>query len=306
MLLAQLADAREAAVLGDIGIDPEALRALREGLCVPRAPMTEGATWLPHTGVRTSETICAPRLLLTSECAPDVTVCLAAFRLDSQDAFSPEHRQAFAALSPHLRQAMRVARECERAHEFRGAVQALGEQWGKGVAVLDASGRVRHGNAMFERICASEDGLTVRRGVLATSRLNEPAFSRRLASGLRGESGGRLDVLRPSGCAPYSLHVSPMAPTPSVFGADQARVSVVVSDPTAVRAPTEATLSVAYGLTRAESRMVARLADGATVCDTAAQLGISLHTARTHLKRAMAKTGVSRQTDLVRLLLTRQ
>jgi DNA-binding CsgD family transcriptional regulator len=34
------------------------------------------------------------------------------------------------------------------------------------------------------------------------------------------------------------------------------------------------------------------------------RLGISLTTAKTHLQRIFAKTGVSRQTDLMRLILT--
>lgn len=306
VLLAQPTRAPKAEVLGAIGIDPEALRAFRECFCVRRALMTDGVAGPPTTGSPTGETICAPRLLLISEYVSEMAVRLAACRPHDEAAFSTEERETFAALSPHLRQAIRVARQCERANELRGEMQALGEQFGKGVAVLDASGSVLHANAMFERICSAEDGLRMRRGRLATSRVNESAFSRILARGLQGECGGRLDVLRPSGGPPYSLFVSPVASTPSIFGADGARVSVVVNDPNSVRAPTAATLSVAYGLTRAESRMVTRLADGATVCDSAEQLGISLHTARTHLKRAMAKTGVSRQTQLVRLLLTRQ
>jgi DNA-binding CsgD family transcriptional regulator len=280
-LLAQVDDAREPEVLSATVGNPDALRAIRGCFSGGRVLMTEGLT--EHGTIR-----------------------LAALRPPDHPPFAAADVEAFAVLAPHLRQAIRLGVQCERANELRGAMQALGEQFGKGVAVLDTNGRVRHANAMFERICAVEDGLTARRGVLATSRLNEPAFSRLLARGMRGESGGRLDILRPSGSQPYSLMVSPMTETSSLLGAGRARVTVVVSDPTAVRAPMEATLSVAYGLTRAESRMVARLVDGATVGATAEQLGISLNTARTHLKRAMAKTGVSRQTDLVRLLLTRQ
>ena len=52
--------------------------------------------------------------------------------------------------------------------------------------------------------------------------------------------------------------------------------------------------------------MVACVVGGATVGATADHLGISLNTARTHLKRAMAKAGVSRQAELVRLLLSSQ
>ncbi len=58
-----------------------------------------------------------------------------------------------------------------------------------------------------------------------------------------------------------------------------------------------------HGLTRAEARVATRLAAGKTVADIAAELGVSVETVRTHLKRAYHKTGVRRQAELVRLVL---
>ena len=235
VLLAHLAGSRDAQVLGATGVDPGDLRAFRECFSVRRVLMTEGIPWPSPGGIRTSETICAPRLLLTSEYTRDVAVRLAAFRLHSQAPFSSEEHQAFAALSPHLRQAIRTAAQLQVASELRGAMQTLGEQFGRGVAVVDASSRVLHANTMFERICAADDGLTTREGVLRTSRVNEPGFSRFLARALGGASGERLDVRRPSGCAPYTLLVSPIPRTMTIVGTSEARVSLVAerSDPDA-------------------------------------------------------------------------
>jgi DNA-binding CsgD family transcriptional regulator len=304
VLLAQTAGAPESAVLGATGIDAEALRALRECFSVQRLTRTDGTAWRPGGGIRDCDTVYDPRLLLHSENVQDVAIHLAAFRPRHQQPFGRVEHLALAVLAPHLRQAFRVAAQLECANGLRVVLQTLGEQFGKGVAMLDAHWRVLHANAFFERICAADDGLTTRMGVVSTPRINEPAFSRLLTRGMRGETGGRLDLLRPSGGPSYSLVVAPLVSESTVFGA-AARASLVVCDPSLVSGPTEATMSLAYGLTRAESRMVARLVGGATVCDTAKHLGISLNTARTHLKRAMAKTGVSRQADLVRLLLTR-
>jgi DNA-binding CsgD family transcriptional regulator len=57
------------------------------------------------------------------------------------------------------------------------------------------------------------------------------------------------------------------------------------------------------GLTRAETALVLELARGRRLEDAAAALGISVNTARTQLKRALAKTGTGRQAELVRLAL---
>ncbi|MBI1211969.1 MAG: alpha/beta fold hydrolase [Alphaproteobacteria bacterium] len=56
------------------------------------------------------------------------------------------------------------------------------------------------------------------------------------------------------------------------------------------------------GLTAAEARLTAKLVQGLSLSDAAAELSISTHTARTQLKSIFAKTGVRRQSELLRLL----
>lgn len=60
-----------------------------------------------------------------------------------------------------------------------------------------------------------------------------------------------------------------------------------------------------YGLTRGEAALATKLVQGMSIEDAAAQLFISVHTARTHLKRIFMKTDTHRQPELVvRMLLT--
>jgi DNA-binding CsgD family transcriptional regulator len=54
-----------------------------------------------------------------------------------------------------------------------------------------------------------------------------------------------------------------------------------------------------WKLTKAEARVVERLAQGRRTMEIATDLGLSVHTIRTQLKRAMAKTGVHTQAALV-------
>ena len=62
-----------------------------------------------------------------------------------------------------------------------------------------------------------------------------------------------------------------------------------------------ATLAAAYDLTPAETRVLASLLKGRTLAETATSLGIAATTAKTHLENVFLKTGVTRQTDLMRL-----
>ena len=59
-----------------------------------------------------------------------------------------------------------------------------------------------------------------------------------------------------------------------------------------------------YRLTRTEARLVAALAEGERLEDAAQALGVTLGTGRTYLKRVFQKMGVSRQVDLMRLVLS--
>ncbi len=287
VLFSRAAGTRDATFLGGTGIGPEAESGYREYFCA-------------------SETICRPWMLLSHEYSEDLSLHLAALRPHDDAAFGPDDHLALSALSPHLRYAAHLAARLEAASAVRNALLTVGDQLGRGLALLDATGRVLLASPVFERMCVANDGLAVRRGVFMPSRASEPAIARLVAAVLRGEPGGCVDVWRPSGRQPYSLLVSPVTHTLSAIGTGAARISLIVSDPAAPQGPSEGTLTRRYGLTPAESRMVACVVGGATVGATAGHLGISLNTARTHLKRAMAKAGVSRQAELVRLLLSSQ
>lgn len=88
----------------------------------------------------------------------------------------------------------------------------------------------------------------------------------------------------------------------AVMSVGDAAVAVVVSDRAALTATCPVTLRKLYGLTPTEQRVVSALMVGASVREAAAQMGITLNTIRRHLKQIFAKTGVGRQSDLVRLV----
>jgi DNA-binding CsgD family transcriptional regulator len=67
--------------------------------------------------------------------------------------------------------------------------------------------------------------------------------------------------------------------------------------------PSAQALQSRFGLTRAEARVVRRLAEGRSIKRIAEELDVSLETARTHAKRAMQKTDTHRQAELVSLVL---
>src|SRR5262249_27192921 len=103
------------------------------------------------------------------------------------------------------------------------------------------------------------------------------------------------------GAWPVSAHVLPLA------GSDlrtrlrpTAVAAVFISSPPDEQDGAAAT-AAGFGLTPAETRLLSSLLAGRTLAESAQALGIAMSTARTHLDNIFAKTGVTRQADLVRL-----
>jgi DNA-binding CsgD family transcriptional regulator len=66
--------------------------------------------------------------------------------------------------------------------------------------------------------------------------------------------------------------------------------------------PDLAVIAQSYHLTRAELRLLNRLLLGENLVGAAASLGVTVSTARSHLKHLFAKTGTFRQTHLIALV----
>jgi DNA-binding CsgD family transcriptional regulator len=64
-------------------------------------------------------------------------------------------------------------------------------------------------------------------------------------------------------------------------------------------------LRAEFGLTKAEARLALRVAEGSSLASAAQAFNVKLTTIRSQLQQVFAKTGTSRQTELVALLLSR-
>jgi DNA-binding CsgD family transcriptional regulator len=80
--------------------------------------------------------------------------------------------------------------------------------------------------------------------------------------------------------------------------------AIFVSDPERPCIVPECLLTELYGLTPAEAQVAIGLANGQRLEDLARAKGVSINTVRTHLQQIFAKTEVTRQPDVVRLVLS--
>jgi DNA-binding CsgD family transcriptional regulator len=100
---------------------------------------------------------------------------------------------------------------------------------------------------------------------------------------------------------PYRVLVSPVPPD-----VDERGISfiVLIFGPREWRDISTDALVEVYGLTRAQAEVARSLFNGQGVEETAAALGVSRNTVRTHLKHIFSRCDVKSQRELLHLLAT--
>lgn len=173
-----------------------------------------------------------------------------------------------------------------------------------GVIVVDAEPKVVFTNKQGAEFLAKKDGLAIGpSGVVRTNKQKETVELHKLVKmAIDATDGGvphALSVEREDSDRPLSVVVAPL---PS-DGTDAKVAVLLVSAPEVQPLPSIGTVSRLFDLTDAEARLAVALSEGHRLEDAAEILGITVSSARTYLKRVFSKTDVTRQAELVRLIL---
>ena len=212
----------------------------------------------------------------------------------------------------HLRAAVRTHTELDLMRAERAAYADAMDHLTLAAFFLDESGRVLHTNAIAQRILTAHDGLSLQNGSLVLWHPDDAqrfraAVSRALEMRRTGQPGlvGVIRAQRPSGQRDLGVIVRPIPARPGdPHGSLTAAVAVFVNADSIERDAPVASVQKLFGLTQKEARLALLLANGRTLQEAANELDISLNTARAHLRAIFAKTGIDRQTRLVRAILT--
>ncbi|SFL93534.1 DNA-binding transcriptional regulator, CsgD family [Methylobacterium pseudosasicola] len=222
--------------------------------------------------------------------------CLALQRTVAQGLYEPHEQARLATLSPLLRRAALLTAMVETAR-LAGLTEAF-DAIERPAMILDSEGKALRWNAAF-------GALLGRDLKLAAGRLTAE----------EGDAARQLEALsRPSGrppisaivvarrdASPIALHVVPLVgPSRGVFAGGS--TLLLASVPGNAPVPAAAILQAAYRLTPAEARLAQALSGGATLAEAANRFAITAATARSQLKAIFAKTGATRQSDLLRLV----
>lgn len=208
----------------------------------------------------------------------------------------------------------RIQRHLSQALLVRNRLHAASDSWGglaiervaTAVVVLSKERRILLANPAAEQLFAAVAPPLVRQGVLVAA---EPTQAAALAKALAACSNYRFDggfslSIRLSG-APGSGIVIRLAPPPvhAPKASRAAAIGFLVREGRAAIDP-RAMLAALYQLTPAETSLVVALFEGATPESYGAQRQVAQSTIKTQLRSVFDKTGVHRQSDLMRLLMS--
>jgi DNA-binding CsgD family transcriptional regulator/PAS domain-containing protein len=231
--------------------------------------------------------------------------------LRSQDAgvFTPAELAVLEHLLPHIQGAVRIHHRIAGLETGLNAATEALDRFRTGVIVVNSNGKVILMNRVGEAILQRRDGLTLLTdGVRAargqeTSRLRKAIAAVSLQHGSEVQRPGTvLLISRPSRTRPFEVLVSPL-PASSRLGRGGPAAALFITDPEDGAELDSQVMRQLFGLTPAEVRLAMALVKGTSVEEYAQEAAISSNTARTHVKRIYSKTGVRRQSELVRLLL---
>lgn len=249
--------------------------------------------------------------------ADGLSIIAAAHRPRVKGPMGEEEFALFNALLPHMQRIVRIRQALlNKDLQSVAALEAL-DNLHCGLIFVGAEGEVVHLNRAASDLAALNDGLAIRAGRVCAAATEDTATLRAMiarataeADGTTGRTDCTLPLRRPSLLRPLRATVVPLRVRRfdelGLSGAAGTRsvAMLIVSDPERQQTSLANTLRRLYGLTAAQARLAEALANQKRLSEAAEELGISRETAKSHLRQIFLKTETSRQSELIRLILS--
>ena len=229
---------------------------------------------------------------------------LTALRSPRQPDFSLQHASLLNSIIPHVKRVLALHGKIMDLKHSLAAAAGVVNCLDSGLIAVTKKGRICFANAMAEAVLQAGNFLRVHEGKLTVRNPRAlPAWERLWQAATEpSHSHGpakSLTLRSPEG----ALHITLLPFVGStLLLPDQTRALLVITNPAAQPKPRDQRLMGLFGLTPTESRIAMLLLAGFDTKEIAEQTGTSQNTVRFQLKVIYRKTGVSRQSQLTRLV----
>jgi DNA-binding CsgD family transcriptional regulator/PAS domain-containing protein len=234
---------------------------------------------------------------------------LGLFRHKRHGLLDDETRYRMRLVAPHFRRAILISKVIDHREAEAAVLADTFDGIGAGMFLVDATGRIVHANSSGHAMLDKTDVLRASGGSLVS---NDPQADQTLADTFAtaksgdaalGIKGVAVPIVAVNG-ERYVAHALPLTSGARRHGGSSYKATVALFVHRAALqtpSPPEA-IAKAYKITPMELRVLLGIVEIGGVPEVAEALGVAESTVKTHLGRIYAKTGGSRQADLVKLV----
>jgi DNA-binding CsgD family transcriptional regulator len=231
------------------------------------------------------------------------------FRHERDGRVDDEMRRRMRLIAPHMRRAVLIGRVIDLKTAEAATFADAADGVSAGMFFVDASARIVHANANGHAMVAQGSLLRVVDGKLVPTDVSaEQALNEVYAMAERGDAAvGIKGIAVPLLALDGERHVAHVLPLTSGArrraGTSYAAAAAMFVQKAALDTPSpQELIAKLYKLTPTELRVLLAIMQVGSTPEVAEALGISEATVKTHLHRVFAKTGTTRQADLVKLV----
>ncbi|MBI1773973.1 MAG: helix-turn-helix transcriptional regulator [Proteobacteria bacterium] len=241
----------------------------------------------------------------------DGAVCsLRAFRQSSEPPFGKQEHELCVTLVPHVQRALGIRRRLDSSESERRLYSGVMDRLMVGAMILDLNAQLVRATPMAQALLAAEDGIRlIARRPHAASSAQDRELQKMIraavghGSGEPALSGPAISISRPSGLRDLGLVVQAFTTGDRYSPKARPAAAIFIRDPERNVEVANNILRQLFDLTPAEAEVARRLAEGFSLAEAARALNIRRNTARAHLRSIFSKSGITRQPELVRILL---
>ncbi|MDA8110526.1 MAG: hypothetical protein M0015_18180 [Betaproteobacteria bacterium] len=233
---------------------------------------------------------------------------LSVFKPMGGEGFGDAQRKLVERLMPHLQTAIATHYALGAQARAVAVGEAVLDALSAAALIVERDATVVFANEAARRIAAEGDGILIAKSALGAASPRAASLLRDFVAGLFPPENARarprvLRIERPSGRKPYACF-GQYLPVDGALACVAGRPAALlfIRDPGSGRVLEPEVLMQLFGFTTAEALLAGSLAGGKSLQEAARHRGIRYETARTQLKALFAKTGCTRQAELVALL----
>lgn len=224
---------------------------------------------------------------------------------DAED-FTDADKQVLIGLRPHLEQSLALFSRLRRDEtELEVMIDTL-DRLTICTFILDGSGRILRTNSAGRKLMKSNKTIRAAEDrLMLTNKTSNAQLQNLIGKAIEAQRTGDhfVEALRAEGDMDQHLGVLVRTIETPRYAHETAPAAVVYVSGLGNTQPLERLVSQIFDLTPSEAHLAALLATGLSLAEAAEKLELTENTVRSYCKTVLSKTGVSRQADLVRLIL---